>query len=429
MIIDKIKQIFKIPDLKKSIFFVLGMIVIFRFAAHIPMPGVDVRALKDFFGSNQFLGLMNMFSGGGMENFSVVMLGIAPYITAAIIIELLTVVVPKLEELTKEGESGYQKINQYTRLLTVPLAIMQSIGMIALLRQSSRNIIGNIGTFQLITTIATITAGTIFMMWIGELISEKQIGNGISLLIFAGIVSHLPEAIKRTIAVSYGNVTLELLMSFAILLAITVFMIVAIIIVTEGYRKLSISYARQIRSNKTYGGMDSHLPIKVNQSGMIPIIFAVSIIVFPPMVAEFFKNAKASFIANSANFITSLFQNQIFYIVFFFLLVVGFTYFYTSIIFHPDQMAENLQRQGAFIPGIRPGKPTADHISYVNSRIMLGGALFLGFVAVLPLMLQPFLDFKNLMVSGASLLIIVGVVIEIMEAINAQLVMREYEEL
>ncbi len=429
MIVDKIKQIFKIPDLKKSILFVLGMIVIFRFAAHIPMPGVDISALKNFFGSNQFLGLMNMFSGGGMTNFSVVMLGIAPYITAAIIIELLTVVVPKLEEISKEGESGYQKINQYTMLLTVPLAIMQSIGMIALLRQSSRNIIGNMGTFQLITTIATITAGTIFMMWIGELISEKQIGNGISLLIFAGIVSHLPEAIQQTIAVSWGNITLEFLISLAILLAITIFMIVAIIIVTEGYRKLAISYARQIRSNKTYGGMDSHLPIKVNQSGMIPIIFAISVIVFPPMIAQFFKNAHTAFIANSANFITSLFQNQIFYIIFFFLLVLGFTYFYTSIIFHPDQMAENLQRQGAFIPGIRPGKPTADHINYVNSRIMLGGAMFLGFVAVLPLMLQPFLDFKNLMVSGASLLIIVGVVIEIMEAINAQLVMREYEEL
>lgn len=429
MIIEKIKQIFKIPDLKKSILFVLGMIVIFRFAAHIPMPGVDVSALKDFFGSNQFLGLMNMFSGGGMTNFSVVMLGIAPYITAAIIIELLTVVIPKLEELSKEGEFGYQKINQYTRLLTVPLAIMQSIGMIALLRQSSRNIIGDMGTFQLITTIATITAGTMFMMWIGELISEKQIGNGISLLIFAGIVSHLPQAIQRTAAVAWGNVTLDFLISLAILLAITIFMIIAIIIVTEGYRKLAISYARQIRSNKTYGGMDSHLPIKVNQSGMIPIIFAVSVIVFPPMVAEFFKNTHTAFIANSAHFVTSLFQNQIFYIIFFFLLVLGFTYFYTSIIFHPDQMAENLQRQGAFIPGIRPGKPTADYINYVNSRIMLGGAIFLGFVAVLPLLLQPFLDFKNLMVSGASLLIIVGVVIEIMEAINAQLVMREYEEL
>ncbi len=429
MIVDKIKQIFKIPDLKKSILFVLGMIVVFRFAAHIPMPGVDVRALKDLFGSNQFLGLMNMFSGGGMTNFSVVMLGIAPYITAAIIIELLTVVVPKLEELSKEGESGYQKINQYTRLLTVPLAIMQSVGMIALLRQSSRNIIGDMGTFQLITTIATITAGTIFMMWIGELISEKQVGNGISLLIFAGIVSHLPEAIKQTIAVTWGNVTLDFLISLAVLFAITIFMIIAIIVVTEGYRKLAISYARQIRSNKTYGGMDSHLPIKVNQSGMIPIIFAVSVIIFPPMVAEFLKNARTAFIVNSAHFVTSLFQNQIFYIIFFFLLVVGFTYFYTSIIFHPDQMAENLQRQGAFIPGIRPGKPTADYITYVNSRIMLGGAIFLGFVAVLPLMLQPFLDFKNLMVSGASLLIIVGVVIEIMEAINAQLVMREYEEL
>jgi len=424
VVVEKLKQIWKIPDLRKSIIFVFTMLVIFRFAAHVPIPGVDTLALKDFFGSNQFLGLMNMFSGGGMENFSIVMLGIAPYITAAIIIELLTVVVPKLEELTKEGESGYQKINQYTRLLTVPLAIVQSIGMITLLRQSSRQIIGNMSSFQMITTITTITAGTVFLMWIGELISEKQIGNGISLLIFAGIISHIPQSVKRTIAIFDTTQ----LINIVILLVLAIIMIISIIIVTEGYRKLSISYARQIRGNKTYGGMDSHLPVKVNQAGMIPIIFAISVVLFPPMVAQFFMKAKSAFLVNSAQFVVTLFQNQVFYAIIYFLLVVGFTYFYTAIIFHPDQISENLQRQGAFIPGIRPGRPTAEYIDWVNNRIMLAGAMFLGLVAIFPLMIQPFIHMETLMISGASMLIVVGVVVEIMEAVNAQLVMREYEE-
>ncbi|OGF21246.1 preprotein translocase subunit SecY [Candidatus Falkowbacteria bacterium RBG_13_39_14] len=424
MIIDKLKQIFKIPDLKKSILFVLAMLVIFRFAAHVPMPGVDAGALKEFFSANQFLGLLNMFSGGGMENFSVVLLGIGPYITAAIIVELLTVVIPKLEELSKEGESGYQKINQYTRLLTVPLAALQAVAMITLLKQSSRQIIGQMGLLQFLTTIVTVTAGTVFLMWIGELISEKQIGNGISLLIFAGIVSHLPQAVKQTIAIFDKTQIINL----AILAAIAAGMIIAIIAVTEGYRKIPISYARQIRGNKTYGGMESSLPIKVLQAGMIPIIFAISVVLFPPMIAQFFLRAKSAFFVNSAQFVTSLFQNQAFYAAIFFLLVVGFTYFYTAIVFHPDQMAENLQRQGAFIPGIRPGKPTALYIDFVSNRIMLGGSLFLGLVAILPIGIQQFIHVSTLMVSGASLLIIVGVVIEIMEAINAQLVMREYEE-
>lgn len=424
MILDKIKQIFKIPDLKKSILFVFAMFVIFRLTAHIPIPGVNASALKDFFRSNEFLGLMNIFSGGGMENFSIMMLGIAPYITAAIIIELLTVVIPKLEEMTKEGEAGHQRINQYTRLLAVPLAILQSLGMITLLRHSSRQIMPSVGALQLVAIISTITAGTIFLMWIGELISEKQIGNGISLLIFAGIISHIPQALKQTIATFNPSQIINLLILFVLFL----FTIVAIVTVTEGYRKLQVSYARQIRGNRTYGGMDSFLPIKVNQAGMIPIIFAVSVILFPPMIAQFLLYFKNNFIVSISNCIISLFQNQIFYGVLYFLLVVGFTYFYTAIVYHPDKIAENLQRQGAFLPGIRPGKPTAEYIDKVNNRIMLGGALFLGLIAVLPIILQPILNIKTMMISGASLLIVVGVVIEIMEAINAQLAMRDYEE-
>lgn len=427
--IEKIKQIFKIPDLRKSILFIIAMLLVFRLAAHIPIPGVDVNALKNFFNTNQFFGLLNIFSGGGMENFSIIMLGIGPYITSSIIIELLTIVIPKLEELSKEGEIGRQKINQYTRILTIPLAILQSIAMITLLKQSSRQIIISMSTFHLITTVCTVTAGTIFLMWIGELISEKQIGNGISLLIFAGIISHMSRAIQNTFAIFESSELMGMLANIVIILVIAILSIIAIVIVTEGYRKLPISYARQIRGNKTYGGMDSYLPIKVNQAGMIPIIFAVSIVFLPPTVAQFFLKAKSVFFVNSAQFTINLFQNQLFYGILFFLLVVGFTYFYTSIVFQPTEIAENLQRQGAFIPGIRPGKPTAEYIDKVNNRIMLSGALFLGLVAVLPIIIQPFLNIKTLMINGASLLIVVGVVIEIMDAINAQLVMREYEEI
>lgn len=421
---QKLIQIWKISDLRKSILFVLGILVIFRLGAHIPIPGIDIENLKAFFESNQILGLLNIFSGGSMENFSVVMLGVAPYITASIIFQLLIMIIPSLEELSKE-EYGRQKINQYTRFLTVPLAALQSYAMISMLRQSSRPIITDISSFHLLTTVITITAGTIFLMWLGELISEKKIGNGISLLIFAGIVTNIPGAIQRTLAVFDPSQIFNL----AIFVVIALITVVGIVIITEGQRNIPVSYAKRVRGMRMYGGMSTHLPLRVNMAGVIPIIFAISIILFPPMVAQFFVRAKTVWIAGAAEWIIQIFQNQIFYAAAYFLLVFGFTYFYTAVIFHPGQIAENLQKQGGFIPGIRPGRPTADYLQYAVSRIIFIGALFLAVIAVLPLGIRWITGLQTLVIGGTSVLIVVSVVIETVRQIDSQLTMREYEGL
>ncbi len=420
---EKIRQIWKIKDLRKKILFVLGMLFIFRIAAHVPIPGVNVENLRDFFQSNQLLGLLNVFSGGSMQNFSVVMLGVAPYITATIIFQLLTMIIPKLEEMQKEGEAGRAKLNQYQRILTVPLAILSSYGMITFLRQSGAGIIDDMSIFQLITTIATITAGTVFLMWIGELISEKGIGNGISLLIFAGIVAGVPTSVQQTIA-TFDASNLGALIAFVVIGIITV---AAIVIITEGQRNIPVSYAKRIRGMRMYGGVDTHLPLRVNQAGVIPIIFAISIVLFPPMIANFFIGSDTVWLASAAQFVVNLFDNDLFYAVLYFILVVAFTYFYTAVVFHPTQIAENLQKQGGFIPGIRPGKPTSDFLSFVSGRIILGGALFLGIIAVLPNIVQSATNINTLVIGGTSLLIVVSVVIEVVKQIESQLVMRNYE--
>lgn len=409
--------------MRNSILFVLGMLVIFRLVAHIPVPGVDVLALRKFFQSNQILGLMNIFSGGTMENFSVVMLGVAPYITASIIFQLLAMIVPKLEEISKEGEAGRRRINQYTRLLSVPLAFLQSYGMIMLLRQSARGIIGEMDLARLLTTMITITAGTVFLMWIGELISEKQIGNGISLLIFAGIVASLPVKIQQML-VSFDSDQLIQMIIFAIIAIIT---IIGVVFITEGQRNIPVAYARQVRGNRMYGGANTHLPLRVNMAGVIPIIFAISIILFPSMMAQFFLQVRTPIIAQAAQWTINLFNNQVFYGLLYFLLVVGFTYFYTAVIFHPQKVAENLQKQGGFIPGIRPGRLTADYLQYTVNRILLAGSLFLGAIAVLPLSLQSLTGTTSMVIGGTSLLIVVSVVIETVRQIESQLTMREYE--
>ena len=422
---DKLLQVWKIKDLRKSILQVLGILVIFRFIAHIPIPGINTAALSDFFNSNQILGLMNVFSGGAMEKFSVIMLGVGPYITASIILQLLTMVIPRLEQIMKEGEQGRQKINQWTRMLTVPLAAFQAYSMIIVLRQSNMNIISDMSLLKLISVIATITAGTVFLMWLGELISEKHVGNGISLIIFAGIVSEIPSTISRVIA-TYDPTQLINIASFLLVAIVTV---AGVVYITEAQRNIPVSYARQIRGMRMYGGVDTHLPLRVNQAGMIPIIFAISIVLFPTMIAQFFLGAKTEFIKAAAQWIIDLFQNQLFYGIIYFLLVVFFTYFYTEVIFHPKQIAENLQKQGGFIPGIRPGNNTSDYLSNVSHRIVLVGALFLGLLAVLPLILRQFTGMDNLSISGASLLIVVSVVIETNKQIESQLLMRDYENL
>ena len=423
--LEKLKQIWKIKDLRKSIIFVGLMLIIFRMAAHIPVPGVNTAGLKKLFESNQLLGLINVFSGSSMENFSIVMLGVAPYITASIIFQLLTMVIPKLEALSKEGEYGRQKINQWTRWLTVPLAVLQAFGMITILRQSAGQVLLGLTNWQLFVAVTTITAGTVFLMWIGELISEKHIGNGISLLIFAGIVSGLPKSIGNSLF-TFDQAELINMIIFGLIALIT---IVGVVIITEGQRNIPVSYARQVRGNKMYGGVDTYLPLRVNQAGVIPIIFAISIILFPPMIAQLFLQVKTAWLASAARWTINIFQDQLVYGILYFLMVVAFTYFYTAVIFHPDQIAENLQKQGGFVPGIRPGKGTAEYLQKIVTRIIFTGALFLGIIAILPLITAQLTGTQSLVIGGTSLLIVVSVVIETVNQINAQLSMRDYEEI
>jgi len=421
---EKISQIWKAKDLRKNIIFVLLMLVVFRLAAHVPIPGVDVVALKNLFNSNQILGMMNLFSGGGMENFSIVMMGVAPYITSSIIFQLLGMVVPKIEEMNKD-EVGRQKINNWTRLLTVPLGALQAYGMITLLRQGSAQILGDISAIDLAIMITIVTAGSVFLMWIGELITEKKIGNGISLLIFAGIISALPSTVKQFIA-TYDSSQFPILIGFIVIAILTV---VGVVIINEGQRNIPIQYARQLRGTRAMGGTNTHLPMRVNMAGVIPIIFAISVVLFPTMIAQFFINAETAWIASAASKTIELFNNQLFYGIIYFLLVFAFTYFYTEVVFNPKKISENLQKQGGFIPGIRPGKHTNDYLQKTSTRIVFTGALFLGLIAILPLIMRYFTGMQSLAIGGTGLLIVVSVVIETVKQIESQLTMREYDGL
>lgn len=420
---EKITLLWRVRDLRNRILFILGLLFVFRIAAHIPIPGVNTQALEQFFSSNQLLGLLNIFSGGALENFSIVMLGVGPYITASIIMQLLTMIIPRLEEMSKEGESGRQRINQWTRLLTIPLAAVQGFSTITLLRQQGGGIIENLAPMELITAIVTITGGSVFLMWLGELMTEKRIGNGISLMIFAGIVASLPTQIGQTLAV-FDTSQIGTIVIFVALGLITV---AGVVLVTEATRNIPVQYARRIRGNRVYGGVSTHLPMRVNQAGVIPIIFAVSLVLFPPLIAQFFVNSGNAFIANAATWITTQFQGGVLYSSLYFILVVAFTYFYTAVVFHPDQIADNLQKQGGFIPGIRPGRHTQQYLSYVSSRILLAGALFLGVIAVLPNIVQGVTNISTLIIGGTSLLIVVSVVIETVKQIDSHLIARDYE--
>ena len=423
--LEKVKQVWQIKDLRNKIFFILGLLLLFRLAAHIPIPGVNIANLKDFFSRNEMLGMLNILSGGAMSNFSLVAMGVAPYITASIIMQLLTMIVPRLEELSKEGASGYHKINQYSRLLTIPLAILQSYGMIMLFRQSSQQIIGDLSFFQLTNIILVMTAGTVFLMWLGELITEKKIGNGISLLILAGIVERVPVSLQQMIVTFSKEQNINLL----VLIVLALITIAGVVFITEGQRNIPITYARRIRGNRMYGGTDTYLPLKVNQAGMIPIIFAISLVLFPGLIGQLLMRSSSIFWNKAGTILIAINQNQLIYGLLYFILVVAFTYFYTSIIFHPVQIAENLQKQGGFIPGLRPGKPTANFLSLVSNRIMLAGALFLGIIAILPIITQNFFKFSSFTIGGAAILIVVSVVLETVKQIQAQVSMHEYEGL
>ncbi|MEX0649925.1 MAG: preprotein translocase subunit SecY [Candidatus Andersenbacteria bacterium] len=425
----KALQIFRVPELRKKIVIVLGLLIVFRVAAVIPVPGVPTESLKALFSGNQLFGLLDIFSGGGLSNLSIMMLGVGPYITASIVMQLMTMIVPRLEEMQKEeGEAGRQKINQWTRLLTVPLAALQGFAFLNLLqRGGAQGASAGLGVtftpWELVVTLIAVTAGTLFVMWLGELITEQGIGNGISLIIFVGIISQLPQATAQIIA----TWTPDQFFTYGMFLVVAIIVIAGVVLVSEGQRAIPISYARQVRGNRTAGGVQTHLPLRVNQAGVIPIIFALSVMLFPGVIANFFLAAPNATVANAASFVVGLFQDQRFYGLAYFVLVVAFTFFYTQLTFDPKQIAENVQKQGGFIPGIRPGKQTENYLRYVLNRITLTGALFLGGIAVLPLIVQALTNVSTLTIGGTALLIVVSVVLETMKQIESQLTMREYE--
>ena len=417
-----LKKIFKDKDLRKKSLIVLGLFLAFRFLAHVPVSGVNVNQLKALFDQNQFLGLINLLGGGTLANFSVLAVGIGPYIYASIVMQLGAQIYPKLEELQKEGEYGRQKINQYTRYITLPLAILQSVGMYALLR--SQGLIAELNPFFLITFISTLVAGTMLILWIGELISEQNIGNGISLIIFAGIVGSLPTGIAQVLV----SATPDQLINYAIIGGAALLLVGAIVFVTEAVRKVPVIYARRIRGGKSESAQQTFLPLRLNSAGVVPIIFAISLVLLPSLLANYFLASKAPALVGIGQFLAVNFATtSIAYNVVYFLMVFGFTYFYTAIVINPQKVAEDIQEGGGFIPGIRPGKPTAGYLNYIVTRITLAGGFFLGIVAILPNVLQTFTGIQSLLVGGTSILIVVSVVIETVKIFQTQLVTRSYE--
>src|SRR6476659_9088583 len=402
---------------------VLGLLIVFRFLAAVPVPGVDPAQLANFLEGNPLFGLLNLFSGGGLSNFYVIALGMNPYINASIIMQLMQGVGPSMQALSREGEYGRNKITQYTRYLSVPMAMLQAYGFLALLNANGV-LTGSfdLGSFDTLTQIATLTAGAVTLMWIGELITERGIGNGISFIIFAGIVSRAPGALNAFRI--NPNITLAIAFGFVAIAAVAV-----IIYIQEGQRRIPIQYASRVRGRRMYSGGQTFLPLRVNQAGVIPIIFAVSILLFPHQLATYFSTSNIPIVKQISEFIVVLFSNTSpFYIVTYFLLTMGFTYFYTAFTFKPDETAEQLRKNGGFIPGIRPGRPTQDYLARVVTRITFAGALFLAIVAVSPSLLALALpDLATLGLGGTSLLIVVSVVVETMKQIEAQLMMRNYE--
>ncbi len=419
---ETLKRVWAVKEIRHSMLFVLGVLVVFRITAHIPVPGVDVNALRQFLSGNEIFGLLNIFAGGSIQNFSIIMLGIGPYITASIIFQLLAMVVPAFEELSNEGETGRQKINMYTRIATVPLALLQGYSFLQLLRSSQHQVFTTDSTWHILAVMLIVTAGTIFLMWLGELVTEKKIGNGISLLIFAGIVASFPTYVQNAVA----NYTPADLTTYILFAAIVVATIVGVVFVSEGQRNIPVQYARQASRGRGVGAVMSQLPLRVNMAGVIPIIFAVSLMLMPTVIAQFFLNGTGR-LASLAQSVTLLFQNQLFYGILYFVMVFGFTYFYTSVVFQPRKIAENLQRQGGFIPGIRPGKETEEYLSRTMTRLVFVGALFLAMIAILPLLMQLVTSSQNLVIGGTSLLIVVSVAIEIAKQLESQLTMHEYD--
>ncbi|KKR78031.1 MAG: Protein translocase subunit SecY [Candidatus Curtissbacteria bacterium GW2011_GWA1_40_9] len=418
--LDLLKKIYKIKDLRRKILFTAFIFFIFRVFAQVPVPGVDIGSLKRIFAESQLLSLLDIFSGGTLANFSVLSLGLNPYINGSIIMQLLQLVFPKLEELSKEGESGREKINQYTRYLTVPLAAIQAFGIYILLLNS--NILTAVSPLTLISLVLAITAGTMLLVWLGELITERGIGNGISMIIFAGIVGRLPISLFQQASIfdpsQIRNVIIFVVMALLV--------VVSIVIVTEARRPIRVQYSR--RSQQGGSTNSSFIPLRLNQAGVIPIIFAVSLILLPSTFARFFEKSPNPLLANFSQDVARAFDpSGMLYNITYFFLVVAFTYFYTTVAFNTKQISEMLMKQGSFLPGIRPGSPTKKYLDYISLRITLFGALFLGLIAVLPSIGQSLTGITTLMIGGTGLLIVVSVILETTKQIESQLVMSDYD--
>lgn len=419
--LQKLKIAFTDRAILNRLLFIVGALFVFRALSTIPIPGVDHAVLQQFFANNQFLGLLNIFSGGGLANLSIIMLGVGPFITASIIMQLLTVMSPKIKSMhTEEGEAGRAKFTQYSRLLTLPLGILQGYGFLTLLQ--SQGVIANLSTFAFVTNIILIVAGSILLMWIGELVTEYGIGNGVSIIIFAGIVATLPATVSQ-LAFGYTAAQLPLYIGFALL---TLGVLYSVVIMTEAERPVPITYAKQSRGGVTYGGTSSYLPLRLNQAGVIPIIFAMSILLFPQMLLNVLSSFNVSGAAHWSEAILVFFNNQALYAAVYFVLVILFAFFYTAVTFDPESVAKNLQRNGSFVPGLRPGAATAEYLGGLITRLTLVGAGFLGLVAVLPLGLQMATGIAALAIGGTALLIVVSVVLDLLRRVDAQVSMREY---
>lgn len=428
-------QIWQSRQLRKRILFTLIILVVFRLAAHIAVPGVNMTALQNVFQQNDLLGVFSALTGGSMEHFSIVLMGLSPYINASVIVQLMTVVIPKLENLSKEGMEGQRKINQYTRLLTIPFALLQSYGMIILLNQSARAggipLISDVTNFKLVFPIMLIvTAGTLFLMWLGEQITESGIGNGISLIIFTGIITNMPTIVGRMLGIAQGGDTTKL--TYFIAFAITtVIMLMFVVLITEGQRNIPITYATHATGGKAE---KAGLPIRVNQAGMIPIIFAISMMTFPRVVGQFFKASTSAKLQGVGDWLLRWFSSNDpnwFYLITYFILIIAFSYFYVSVTFNPERIAEDIQKRGGFIPGIRPGSQTAEYLAKVSSHLDLFGGVSLAVIAIIPILFTKYttLSSSDLIISGSGLVIVVGVVLDLIRQIDAQLVMHDYDKL
>jgi preprotein translocase subunit SecY len=421
-ILKTIDRIYKTKELRRKFLITAFILGIYRLLVHLPVPGVNIAQLQSLFASNQLLGLLDIFSGGTLANFSIMALGLGPYINASIIFQLLTMVVPSLEALQKEGESGREKINQYTRFATVPLAIIQAFGVMALLR--SQGLLVAQTPLDLAAVIATMVAGTMILLWLGDNITHYGIGNGISMIIFAGIVARLPVTLFQTASVSQADQFINI----AVVIAMSIAVVAAVVVMNEAIRKVPIHYARRVRGTRIQGGQSTHLPLRLNQAGVIPIIFAVSLVLIPSLLGRFLTGVSQPALQSLGVTLTTLFDpTSVVYNVVYFSLVVLFTYFYTAVVFDPEKISEEIKKNGGFVPGIRPGKSTSKYLSYIITRITLVGALFLGLIAVLPSIIQGITGLTSLTIGGTGILIVVSVILETSKQVDAMLVMRNYD--